>query len=102
MDLLFVKTKYDTDKSELENKTPDTSGLVKQTDCNTKITEIGNKIPSISELATNSALTTVEDEIRNINNLVKNQIMTQKILKLKKNLLIMIMVSILVPCNLMI
>ena len=24
-----LKTKYDTDKSELENKTPDTSGLVK-------------------------------------------------------------------------
>ena len=96
-----LKTKYDTDKSELENKTPDTSGLVKQTDYNAKITEIENKIPSISELATNSALTTVEDEIRNISNLVKNQIMTQKILKLKKNLLIMIMVSILIPCNLM-
>ena len=35
-----LKTKYDTDKSELENKIPDTSGLVKNTDCNTKITEI--------------------------------------------------------------
>ena len=27
-----LKTKYDTDKSELENKIPDTSGLVKKTD----------------------------------------------------------------------
>ena len=27
-----LKTKYDTDKSKLENKTPDTSGLVKKTD----------------------------------------------------------------------
>ena len=27
-----LKTKYETDKSELENKTPDTSGLVKKTD----------------------------------------------------------------------
>ena len=36
----FLKTKYDTDKSELENKIPDTSGLVKKTDDNTKITEI--------------------------------------------------------------
>ena len=26
----FLKTKYDTDKSELENKNPDTSGLVKK------------------------------------------------------------------------
>ena len=35
-----LKTKYDTDKSELENKIPDTSNLVKMTDYNTKITEI--------------------------------------------------------------
>ena len=27
-----LKTKYDTDKSELEIKMPDTSGLVKKTD----------------------------------------------------------------------
>ena len=27
-----LKTKYNTDKSELENKIPDTSGLVKKTD----------------------------------------------------------------------
>ena len=27
-----LKTKYDTDKSEIENKIPDTSGLVKKTD----------------------------------------------------------------------
>ena len=27
-----LKTKYDKDKSELENKIPDTSGLVKKTD----------------------------------------------------------------------
>ena len=36
-----LKTKYDTDKSELENKIPDTSGLVKKTDYKTKITKIG-------------------------------------------------------------
>ena len=33
-----LKTKYDTGKKELENKIPDTSGLVKKTDCNAKIT----------------------------------------------------------------
>ena len=33
-----LKTKYDTDKSEIENKIPDTSGFVKKTDYNTKIT----------------------------------------------------------------
>ena len=35
-----LKTKYDIDKIELENKIPDTSGLVKKkTDYNAKITE---------------------------------------------------------------
>ena len=54
-----LKTKYDTDKSELENKIPDTSGLVKKTDYNTKITEIEGKIPDVSNLTTKTALTTV-------------------------------------------
>ena len=63
---------------------PDTSGLVK-TYYNTEISETESKIPSINGLATNSALTAVEDKIPNNSNLVKkNQIMTQKLLKLKK------------------
>ena len=64
-----LKTKYDTDKKELEIKIPNIKGLVKKTDYNTKITEIENKITIISGLATNSALTAVEDEIPT--NLVK-------------------------------
>ena len=47
-----LKTKYDTDKSELENRIPDTSGLVKKTDYDAKITEIEGKIPDVSNLAT--------------------------------------------------
>ena len=43
-----LKTKYNTDKTELENKIPDTSGLAEKTDYNTKITETEGKIPSIS------------------------------------------------------
>ena len=66
-----LKTKYDTDKSELENKIPDTSGLVKKTDYNTKITKIGGKIPDISNLGTKMALTTVENKIPHVTNLVK-------------------------------
>ena len=46
-----LKTKYDTDKSELENKIPDTSGLVKKTDYNTKIADIEGRIPDVSNLA---------------------------------------------------
>ena len=43
----MLKTKYDTDESELENKIPDTSGLVKKTDYNTKIVDIEGKIPEV-------------------------------------------------------
>ena len=90
-----LKTKYDTDKSDLEKKSLDTSGLVKKTD-NAKITEIENKITSISRVATNFVLTALENEIPNISSLVKKkQIITQKLLKLKRNLLIITMINIL-------
>ena len=39
-----LKAKYDTDKSKLENKIPDTSGLVKKTDYNAKITDMQQKL----------------------------------------------------------
>ena len=51
-----LKTKYGTDKSELENKISDTSSFVKKTDYNTKITEMEGKIPDFSNLATITAL----------------------------------------------
>ena len=60
--VFVLKTKYDTDKSELENEIPDTSGLVKKADDNAKITEIEGKTPDISNLATKAALTTVENK----------------------------------------
>ena len=50
---------------------PDTSGLVKKTDYNAKISEIEGKIPSISDLATNAALTVVENKTPEVSNLVK-------------------------------
>ena len=50
---------------------PDVSGLVKETDFNTKVTEIEGEIPSINGLATNSALTVVENKIPDVSTLVK-------------------------------
>ena len=47
---IVLKTKYNTEKSELENKISDTSGLVKKTDYDTKINELENKTPDISNL----------------------------------------------------
>ena len=57
----FLENKYDADKSKIENKIPDTSRLVKKTDYYAKINEIEGKIQSISGLATNTALTAVEN-----------------------------------------
>ena len=65
-----LKTKYDTDKSELENKIPDTSSLVKKSDYITKITEIEGKIPDVTNLATKTAFATVENKICDVSNLV--------------------------------
>ena len=46
-----LKTKYDTDKSELQNKISDVTDFVKKA----KLTELKNKIPDISNLATKTA-----------------------------------------------
>ena len=60
----ILKTKYDTGKTKLEKKIPDTSNLVKRSDYNTKITEI-----EVSNLTTKTALTTVENKIPDTSNL---------------------------------
>ena len=52
-------------------KIPDTSGLVKKTNYNAKITEIEGKISSSSGLTTTSALTTAENKIPDVSNLAK-------------------------------
>ena len=70
-----LKTKYDVDISELENKILDTSELVKKTHYNAKAIEIESKIPiGISGLATNAALTAVENKIPNISSLIKKTV----------------------------
>ena len=64
---LVLKTKYQTDKTELEKKIPDVSNLVKKA----KLTELENKIPDVSSLATKTALTAVENKIPSVSSLVK-------------------------------
>ena len=54
-----------------KKKIPHTSRLVKKTDSNDKVSEIEGKIPSTSGLATNSALTTVENKMPDVSSLVK-------------------------------
>ena len=45
--------------------------LLKKTDYNAKTVKIESKIPRISGLTTNAALTAVENKILNVSNLVK-------------------------------
>ena len=93
-----LKTKYNTVKTELEKKIPDVSNLVKKT----KLTEVENKFPDISNLAKKTALTTVENKIPSVSNLIKKkQTIILKLLILKINLIIMIMINILILQSLM-
>ena len=59
------------------------------------------KIPNITNLATNTAVTAVENKIPNGSNLVKKLNIKQKLVKLKIKLLMIIMTNILLLHNLM-
>ena len=64
------KTKYQTDKTEIEKEIPDVGDLVNKT----KLTELENKIPDVSSLAAKTALTTVENNIPSVSSLVKKKL----------------------------
>ena len=71
--------------------------LKKKTSYDVKITEIKNKIPSISGLATISALGAVENKIPNISSRkyknYKTKIITQEFVRLERKLLTIIMIN---------
>ena len=69
-----LKSKYNTDKTELEKKIPNVTNFVKKK--TKKLTELENKIPDISNLATKTALTTVENKIPDISNLATKTALT--------------------------
>ena len=73
-----LRAKYEKDGSDFEDKITkidkkmsDISDLVKKTGFNAKITEEEGKIPSITGLATNSALTAIKNKIPDVSSLVK-------------------------------
>ena len=78
-----LKTKYNTDKIELENKISDTSGLIKKTNYNTKITVLEIYI---SNLATKTALTTLENKILSVSNLIKKTDYNTKVTEIEDKL----------------
>ena len=81
-----MKTKYQTGKTELEKKIPETSDFLKKTDLNAKIREIKNRIADISGLATKFALTVVENKIPDVSSLVKKTDYNTKVTELENKL----------------
>ena len=65
-----------------------------KTNYNTRITELENKIPDISNLATKTALNAFENKVPSISNLVKKTDYDKKLQKLKRKLLIINMMNI--------
>ena len=60
------------DLSKLSNVVK--NAVIKKTDYNAKITEIENKIPDISNLATKTSLNTVENKIPDTSSLAKKRL----------------------------
>ena len=81
-----VVKKADYNKLVTKVDNIDTSGLVKKTDYNTKITEVEGKIPDINNLATKTALSTVENKIPDISSLVKKSDYNTKITEVENNI----------------
>ena len=82
------KTEYNTKIKNIKDKMPDINNLATKTILNTKINEVEIKILSINGLGTTSTLNFVENKVPSVSNLVKKQIRTQKLMKLKRKLLI--------------
>ena len=77
-----LKTKYNTDKTELENKIPNVADFIKKA----KLTEMENKIPDVSNLTTKTALTGVENEIPDVSNLVNKKDYNTKVTEIENKL----------------
>ena len=65
------KDVYNAKIKNIEDKMPDITNLATNTTLNAKINEVKNKIPNITNLATTTGLTVVENKIHNVSNLVK-------------------------------
>ena len=81
--------------NEVKKEIPSIANLAITTSLNAKTNKIKNKIPNITNVATSTALAAVENKIPSVTNLVKKLTITQKLVRLKrKSLLIMIMTNI--------
>ena len=83
---------YSTKTNNIEDKIPDITNLATNTALNIKINAIKNDIPSITCLATTAALTTAENKIPNVGDLVKKEIMMHRYQKWKITILLLLII----------
>ena len=76
-----LKTKYETDKSKIENKNPD-----KKTDYNTKIAKIEGEVPNVRNLVTKATLTTIDNKRPSVSSLAKKTDYNAKITEIENRL----------------
>ena len=86
------KDVYNTKIKDIEDKIPDITNLATNASLNVKIHVVKGEIPSITNLATTAAFTPVENKIPNVSNSVKKLTTIQNLMKLRKELQIMIIV----------
>ena len=81
---VIKKDVYNAEIKNIEDKIPDITNLATNTTLNAIINKV--EIPSITNLATAAALTTVENEIHNVSNLVKKTYYNTKINEVEKKI----------------
>ena len=92
---------YNATIKNIEDKIPDITDLATNASLNPKINEVKDTIPRNNKLATTTALAAVENKVPNVSNLFKKLIINQKLVKLKiKLLLIMTMINVFLLQNL--
>ena len=82
--ILLKKDVFHAKIRNIGDKIPDITNLATNTALNAKINQIKNKIPSITSLPTTAALTILENKISNVSDPVKKQIMIPKYQKWQK------------------
>ena len=69
--ILLKKGEYNSKLRNIDDKIPSITNIATTTALIIKINKVKNKIPNITNLATTNALTAVEIKILNVSNLVK-------------------------------
>ena len=96
------KDVYNAEIKDIKDKTFRITNSATKASLNFKINQVKGEIPNITNLATKTALNTAENIIPRVSNLVKKKklTITQKLIKLKRKLLTIIMMNISILQNL--